>query len=144
MITISLTLDPKGKSKKGEEKSVYIRIISERKPYYINTGVRVCANEWRANSVINRPDSDMLNHRLKVMMEIVGSEIDDCIMNKHPLDLEHLRNSLKIQTENSSNAFIEWINEQLPALTLASTTLKNMNVLLPELRNLGKFFHGVI
>lgn len=138
MITISLTIDPKGKSKKGEEKSIYIRIISERKPYYINTGVRVCANEWRANSVINRPDSDMLNHRLKVMMDVVGSEIDDCIMNRHSLDLEHLRNSLKIQKENSSNAFIEWANEQLPALNLAGTTLKKYECTIARIEEFGR------
>lgn len=138
MITISLTLDPKGKSKNGEEKPVYIRIISERKPYYINTGVRVCANEWRANSVINRPDSDMLNHRLKVMMEIVGLEIDDCIMNRHPLDLERVRKSLKIQTGETPNSFIEWANDQLPALNLAGTTLKKYECTIARIEEFGR------
>ena len=51
MITLSLVYDHRGRTQKGEEGPVEIRVTVNRKPYYINTGVRVCKNRFVAGTI---------------------------------------------------------------------------------------------
>ena len=71
MITLSLVYDHRGRTQKGEEGPVEVRVTVNRKPYYINTGVRVCKNRFVAGTIKDTNDTndaDILNNRLKAEM----------------------------------------------------------------------------
>lgn len=51
MITLSVVYDHRARTKKGEEGPVEIRVTVNRKPYYINTGVRVQKERFVAGSI---------------------------------------------------------------------------------------------
>ena len=68
MITLSLVYDHRARTPKGEEGPVEVRVTVNRKPYYINTGVRVCKNRFVAGTIKDTKDTndaDILNNRLK-------------------------------------------------------------------------------
>ena len=59
MITMSIMFDHRNRTKKGEEGPVEVRVTINRKPYYINTGIRVPAHRFVAGTI--RDDKDSSN-----------------------------------------------------------------------------------
>ena len=47
MITKSIVYDHRGRTRAGEEGPIELRITYNRKPYYINTGIKVRGRELR-------------------------------------------------------------------------------------------------
>ena len=67
MIRISLVYDHHKRTPKGEEGPVEVRVTVNRKPYYINTGVRVRKDRLVGNCIRDDEqsnDADLLNERL--------------------------------------------------------------------------------
>ena len=68
MITTSIVFDHRGRVKAGNEGPIEVRVTINRKPYYINTGVRVRERQWAFDKVINHPHANELNDRLGVLV----------------------------------------------------------------------------
>ena len=63
MITLSLVFDHRGRTQKGEEGPVEVRVTVNRKPYYINTGVKVTSKNMRPGDLIFYANkSGTINH----------------------------------------------------------------------------------
>ena len=74
MIRISLIYDHHHRTLKGEEGPVEVRVLVNRKPYYINTGVRVREERLVGNRIKDLKDTydaDVLNERLSTIVELV-------------------------------------------------------------------------
>ena len=94
MISISLIFDHYKRTKKGEDGPVEVRVTANRKPYYINTGVRVRDDRLIGNAVRDvkvkgddgvwrmTDDADMLNERLTSIVRIVEREVNKCLDEK--------------------------------------------------------------
>ena len=50
------------------EASVELRITYQGKQKYINTGIRVLPRQWRRDSVVNRPDAEIINKTLDELL----------------------------------------------------------------------------
>ena len=75
MITTKLIFDRKKQAKKDGTGTIEVRVISDRRAYYISTGVRVREKEWRAGMIINRPDAQSLNERIAIICQIIDCRI---------------------------------------------------------------------
>ena len=76
VVNSAIVWDHRGRTKKGGEGPLEYRITIDRKSWYINTGVKVCRNEWKFGAVINRADADVLNERLKILVAKIETEIN--------------------------------------------------------------------
>ena len=128
MITISLVYDHRGRTPKGEEGPIEVRVTNNRKHYYIGTGVRVCKNRFAAGVIRDTKDTsdaDMLNERLKTITSLIEREVNKCLEERRELDVADIRQrvwSLEVAQTDGEPTLVNWIREQIPMLNVSKGT----------------------
>lgn len=146
MITMSIVYDHRQRTKKGEDGPIEIRVTVNRKPYYINTGVRVPAHRFVAGTIRDDKDSsnaDVLNERLRVMAHLVELEVNKCMEERRPIDVVDIRRRVgDIDVESSNDdqepTLVNWIKEQIPMLNVSKATRQKYSALCNRLTMFGK------
>ena len=133
MITSAVVFDHRGRAKKREEGPVEIRVTVERKPYYVQTGVKILRQEFAGGSVVDRADADVLNERIRIIKERVMASINECLANGTPIDMPTIRKRVW-GSSMGDHSMLSWIEDQLPLLGLKEGTLKHYRTLLLRLR----------
>ena len=140
MITTKLIFDRKKQAKKDGTGTIEVRVIADRKAYYISTGVRVREKEWRAGMIINRPDAQSLNERIAIICQIIDTEVNRCIEANLAINTENLKNKVWSVKDTMSNepSFIDWLDHQTETLNLSAGTIKHYVTLHTRLTEYGK------
>lgn len=140
MINIAIVFDHRKRTQKGKEGPLELRFIMNRKAYYISTGVRVRASEFRYGKVVGRDDADTLNGRLNALVDAAHVEITRCIQNKLPIDVACIRRKLYGQDEKEEFevSFLEWIKAEIFQIRVKAGTLKHYKTLFDRLCQFGK------
>jgi integrase len=144
MITISLVYDHRGRTPKGEEGPIEVRVTNNRKHYYINTGVRVCKNRFAAGVIRdakNTSDADMLNDRLKTITSLIEREVNKCLEERREVDVADIRKrvwSLEVAQTDGEPTLINWIREQIPMLNVSKGTRQKYMTLCNRMLLYGK------
>ena len=140
MITTKLIFDRKKQAKKDGTGTIEVRVISDRRAYYISTGVRVRDREWRAGMIINRPDAQSLNERIAIICQIIDTEVNRCIEANLAINTENLKNKVWSVKDTMSNepSFLDWLDHQTEILNLSAGTIKHYVTLHTRLTEYGK------
>jgi hypothetical protein len=139
MINISIVFDHRGRTSKGKEGPLELRFIVNRKPYYMSTGIRVRASEFRYGFVANRDDADQLNRRLKVLVRQANEEVTRMMEEELPIDMNVIRRKLSGQSEDEPDVkFIDWVKDEITQLRLREGTMKHYKTLYDRLCQFGK------
>lgn len=139
MITTSVIFDRRGKSKNGGEGQLEVRIIVNRKPIYINTGVRVRANQWQFDKIVNHPNANQLNERLGFIVGKVMDEVNERMKDGREISAAILRSSVwqKQQQQESNTDFIDWVKAEILRLDVEYGTFKRYRTLVNRLNEWG-------
>ena len=139
MFTTAIIYDRKRQSEGGKDGTLELRITYNRKSYYINTGMRVRAKHW-AGAIVNRPDADALNNRLRIIMARVNEKINEFIEKREPIDVtvikEYIYDGTKVRDKNGR--LLTWIEEQIPMLNVSEGTRHHYELLLNRLKQYDK------
>ncbi len=136
MITTSIVWDHRGSTKAGCEGPLEVRVTVDRKPYYINTGIKVRKTEWKADTIVNRPDADSLRTRLNILYKKIEAEINASIDDGRQIDVADIkRRAWVLVADESSTSFLEWCRDQIEQLTHAEGTLKHYQTMLSRLQD---------
>ncbi len=153
MIRISLVFDHHKRTPAGTEGPVEVRVTVNRKPYYINTGVRVHKERLVGNAVRDMAvpgedgvkritsDADMLNERLTTIVRLVESEVNRCLDNRLPIDVAGIRNKVwGVLRPESDDApvLITWIKKMAAEADISSATQKRYTTLCNKLAEYGR------
>ena len=145
MITLSLVYDHRGRTQKGEEGPVEVRVTVNRKPYYINTGVRVCKNRFVAGTIKDTKDTngaDILNERLRAVTAFVEQEVNKCLDERREIDVADIRRkvwSLGVaQDGGNDTSLIDWIKERAKLLSVSKGTRMKYFTLCNKMMEYGK------
>ena len=144
MITMSIVYDHRQRTKKGEEGPIEIRVTVNRKPYYINTGVRVPAHRFVAGTIRDDKDTsnaDDLNERLRIMAHLIELEINKCIEERRAIDVADIRRTvcdIEVGEPDTEPTLIRWIREQIPMLNVSKATRQKYSALCARLEKFGK------
>ena len=146
MITLSLVYDHRARTPKGEEGPVEVRVTVNRKPYYINTGVRVCKNRFVAGTIKDTKDTndaDILNNRLKAVTAFVEQEVNRCLDERREIDVADIRRkvwSLGVATDGNGEdtSLIDWIKERAKLLSVSKGTRMKYFTLCNKMLEYGK------
>ena len=145
MITLSLVYDHRGRTQKGEEGPVEVRVTVNRKPYYINTGVRVCKNRFVAGTIKDTKDTndaDILNERLKAVTAFVEKEVNKCLDERREIDVADIRRkvwSLGVAQDGGDDmSLIDWIKERAKLLSVSKGTRMKYYTLCNKMLEYGK------
>lgn len=137
MITTAIVFDHRGRTKKGAEGPLEVRITYARKPYYINTGVRVKRNQWSYDRIVNRPDADELNERLGILMKGIIGEVNMYLRDGRPLDVGEIRRRVW-GVGARDDGMLKWMKEQVDVLDVREGTRKHYTTLLRRLEQYGR------
>ena len=136
MITTSIVWDHRGRTKAGCEGPLEVRVTVDRKPYYINTGIKVRKNEFKAETIVNRPDADALRARLNILYKKIETEINAAIEDGRTIDVADIkRRAWMLIADESSTSFLEWCRDQIDQLTHSGGTMQHYQTMLIRLND---------
>lgn len=153
MIRISLFFDHHKRTPKGEEGPVEVRVTVNKKPYYINTGVRVREDRLVGNCIRDvrikgadgiarmTEDADVLNERLTTIVQLVEREVNRCLDERKPLDVAEIRRKvydLNVAGNDDESTLVAWIKEQIPMLNVVKNTRQKYVTLCRRLTEFGQ------
>ena len=140
MITSSVVFDHHGRCQKGKEGSIELRLIVNRKPYYLQTGLKCRASEFRYGKVVNREDADEMNDRLRVLQKLANEEITKLLADREEVSAKILRQRIFGVDDgmDESVRFIDWLPMEAGVLRLAPGTLAHYKVTIDRLNQYGK------
>lgn len=139
MISTAIIYDRKKQASGEKEGPLEVRITYARKSYYINTGIRVCAKQW-AGAVVNRPDADALNNRLRIIVARVNEKANEYIEQRKPIDVKVIKEFIYDGTKIGAkqDRLLTWIKEQVPTLNVTEGTRKHYDIMLKRLKSFGR------
>ena len=136
MITTAIVWDHRGRTKAGCEGPLEVRVTVDRKPYYINTGIKVRKTEWKAGTIVNRPDADSLRTRLYILIKKIEAEINAAIEDGRTIDVADIkRRAWVLVADESSTSFLEWCSDQIDQLTHSGGTMQHYLTMLTRLND---------
>lgn len=154
MIRISLVFDHHKRTSKGEEGPVEVRVTVNRKPYYINTGVRVREDRLVGNAlrdveykddagIVRRTDdADVLNERLTAVVRLVEKEVNRCLDGQYPIDVAEIRrkvwDSASVKTCEDEPTLVNWIRAMSDGADITLNTKLRYHTLCKRLLEYGK------
>lgn len=136
MITTSIVFDHRGRVKAGNEGPLEVRVTVNRKPYYINTGVRVRERQWAFDKVINHPHANELNDRLGVLVGKIMQAVNERLADGREIKVAEIR--AEIWQGAGSYDFLSWIDEEIARLDIKHGTLKRYRTLSKRLHEFGE------
>lgn len=139
-ITNAIVWDHRGRVPEGGKGQIEVRITVDRKSYYFGTGIKVHKSEFVAGRVVNCPGAKELNERLVIIYGKVLACVNACVDDNTEINTEDIRRKVWMAVESQSEAqtFINWIEEQLPLLSVTEGTLKHYHPLVTRLTEYGK------
>jgi len=136
MYSIAIVWDHRRRTKKGHEGPVEVRIIVDRKAFFINTGVKVCESEFVGGTIVDRPDSDVLNERVQIVRAKVMKAVNECLEAGLVIASHTIKKYVWNKVEAASNnAMIDWIEEQTSLLQHQEGTMKHYRTLIIRLKD---------
>lgn len=141
MITSRVVFDHRGRTKSGQEGPVEIRVTANRKPYYINTGIKVRGCELCDGTIIDRSDAPELNRRLEIILKRCLDAVNNCLENSIPIDVAEIRRQayyVQNNIDSKDYSMYNWIVEQVPLLPIKEGTRRRYFVLINRLKEYGK------
>lgn len=145
MIKISLVFDHRNRTAKNEEGPVEVRVTVNRKPYYINTGVRVRKARLVGNCVrddATSNDADMLNERLTTIVAIVEKEVNKCLEARKPISVADIKTKVwdlvPMQDNETAPTIVRWIEEYTRTANIANNTRLHYLTVARRLLEFGK------
>lgn len=141
MITKSIVFDHRGRTRAGEEGPIELRITYNRKPYYVNTGIKVRGRELRDGRIVGRTDAGVLQEQLDAIVERIELAVNRCLKMDFPIDVAEIRRqAYNVQSESviSATAMMDWIEEQVPLLNIGEGTRRRYKVLVSRMKQYRK------
>lgn len=140
MITKKLVFDHRGRTKEKNEGPIELRVTTNSKPYYINTGVRVRSDQFNGERVVNHRDARLLNERLKDVVLKIETAVNECIRNGLTIDVAQIKRqayNVEDNAKHNETAMIDWIDEQIPQLNIKDGTRERYSVTARRMREYG-------
>ena len=166
MISVNLIFDHH--VKRDEIGNVEVRVTRDRKTWYLKTGVRVRRSEFVGGCVVDRYDNDVLNERLRTVVESVNKGVAVLMKRCEEINGKALRTfvdggdkikgvtgkSVRVAKNEAKSEgcedigglmvnmddtpFISWIEASIGKLGLREGTLKHYVTLVSRLKEWGE------
>lgn len=135
MITTAIVFDHRGRVKKGCEGPLEVRLTIARKPYYINTGVRVRKSQWAFDRVIDHPLSNELNERLGIIVAQIMKMVNDSLASGQAINVQDIKR--KMWSSTSGESVLDWMSNEIKEMPIREGTRKHYRTLYKRLAEWG-------
>lgn len=140
MITKAVVFDHRGRTAPGKEGPVEVRVIYDRKPYYINTGIKVEGKHLDNGNIVGRGDADVLQEKLSGVVARIERAVERCIDEGRAIDVAEIRRqawNIDRGREQSATAMLAWLKAQVPLLKIGEGTRRRYEVLVRRMEQYG-------
>lgn len=138
-MTTNIVFDHRNRTKPGMEGPLEVRVVIDRHPYYISTGIKVRRSEWKQGIIVDRVNAPELNERLGMIYRRIEAAINEAVAQNAPIDVAVLkRRALAAEVESKENGLIDWLRDQISMLTHEHGTMQHYYTLLTRLEAYGK------
>ena len=134
--TLTVVFDHRGRTERGKEGPLEIRITVSRKRTYINTGMRVRRSEF-TGSVVNRLDAAAMNNRLSALLKKVAAVVDEMIAEGREIDSDSVKERLWKSETATKDSLLIWIDEQVKMLPVSEGRARHYATLIRRLDEYG-------
>lgn len=121
---------------------IEVRVTVDRRAYYINTGVRVRAREWKFGQVVNRQDCDELNERLRIMLQRVDRLVNELLESEKVLNVKELRKRVWAPDSrrrlSDAEDLLTWCAGEIDKLDIAPGTAAHYRTSVARLVEFGE------
>ena len=141
MITKAIVFDHRGRTKAGAEGPVELRVTVNRKPYYINTGIKVRGRELRDGRIVGRADKAVLQEQLDIIVEKIVRAVNKCVERGATIDVAEIRRqAYEMESTNALErmGMLNWLTEQVPLLNIAEGTRNRYKTMVKRLGEYGR------
>lgn len=142
MINTAIIYNHRGRFGADGSAPIEVRVTVDRRPYYINTGVRVRPREWKFNRIVNRGDSEELNERLALMLSRVGKIVNECVESGMEINVADVRRRVWApdarRSVDNAEDMIAWMESQLPILGVRGGTARHYRCTVTALIEFGR------
>ena len=141
MITKAIVFDHRGRTKPGGEGPVELRVTVNRKPYYINTGIKIRGRELRDGRIIGRSDKAVLQEQLDIIVEKMMRAVNKCVEKGVTIDVAEIRRqAYEMESTNAleRTGMLDWLDGQVPLLNIAEGTRNRYRTMVKRLREYGR------
>lgn len=111
---------------------VEIRITSNRKSYYISTGIKCKIHEFKNGQVIKRLDMDSCNETISQML----NRVRELVGTMEEIDISAIKSNLEIRQDNRPNLY-EWLFKRLNERPMRESTKRQHKVSLEFMQSSG-------
>ena len=123
-----------------------MRVTVNRKPYYINTGVRVRKDRLVGNCIRDDEhsnDADLLNERLTTIVGLVEKEVNRCLEQRMPINVADIRDRVwdivaEKKNDGDEPTLIKWIKDYVATADMAKNTRLHYLTVTRRLMEYGK------
>lgn len=135
-MTTTIVFDHRGRTKKGRQGPLEVRIINERKVYYVNTGIKVLKSQWRFGEIVDCPDAEEKMNQLSAVERAVSAEVAACLTSHRAIDVSEIRRAVWGCSHDQANltTFVDWYEDEYARMNVAEGTRAHYKTVLARLR----------
>lgn len=139
-VTNAIIWDHRRRASADGKGQLEVRVTVNRKSYYFGTGIRCFQSEFLAGQVVNCPGASELNRRLGIIYSKVLACVNACVEHNTAIDVDGIRRDVwnAVEANSDAPAFLDWIAEQIPMLSISDGTRKHYEPLQARLEQFGK------
>ena len=141
MITKAIVFDHRGRTKAGAEGPVELRVTVNRKPYYINTGIKVRGRELRDGHIVGRADKEVLQDQLDIITDKMMRAVNRCVEKGIAIDVAEIRRQayeMEAVGAAEKTAMLDWLTAQVPLLNIGEGTRNRYKTMVKRLGEYGR------
>ena len=133
-----VVFDRNHKATRKNAAAVYIEVSFDRKRSFYNTGVKVCANQFRNGTVFNCGQMAEYQERINGMRNTIEDFINEKMKNRETFRLEDLKKFMAGRVTGKPNSFLRFMYGRIYDRPIAESTRKAHLSIYNTLRHWGR------
>ena len=144
MIKTAIIYNHRQRFAKDGTAPVEVRVMIDRRAYYITTGVDVKKKEWKFGHVENCGDADVKNDMIAAMLHRVDVAVAECLKDNKAVTIEDIRQLVKApdkrftKRDKDKADMLAWMEQEVKTLGVAGGTREHYDVVLRRLAEYGQ------
>lgn len=135
---IKLIFDRRKTASATTKGSVEIEVTWKKERVRLSTGVSVLKQQWKGGEVVNHPDEDELNAKIRSLMKTMQEKLNHMAESNGEINLSVLKATRKAKVIGGRTDFLDWLEDRIAKRPIKESTRKHHMTVLKSLREFGK------
>lgn len=135
---IKLIFDRRKTASATTKGSIEIEVTWKKERVRLSTGVSVLKQQWKGGEVVNHPDEDELNAKIRSLMKTMQEKLNHMAESNGEINLSVLKATRKAKVIGGRTDFLDWLEDRIAKRPIKESTRKHHMTVLKSLREFGK------